>query len=219
MTEQPCLARDRTIEDHARVEPVDRLRHPGRRARRGATRPLTASTPSRRRRAVRPRGTRRPCAGSAGSVDRARGRHRGRVPPAAPRAVSSSSASGPTARRGRRELDPRARRAGRDGRLRRARGRRAAARRAPTRAPTSAKARRVELRDIVVADGADTVVCDGELAPSQRRALEDDRQGQGHRPDRPDPRHLRPARQEPRGQGPGRARPAAVPAAAPAWLG
>ncbi len=31
----------------------------------------------------------------------------------------------------------------------------------------------VELRDIVAAEGADTVICDGELAPSQRRALED----------------------------------------------
>ncbi|WP_122262281.1 GTPase HflX [Ornithinimicrobium cerasi] len=30
-----------------------------------------------------------------------------------------------------------------------------------------------ELRDIVAAEGADTVVCDGELGPSQRRALED----------------------------------------------
>src|SRR5690242_13838656 len=30
-----------------------------------------------------------------------------------------------------------------------------------------------ELRDIVIAEGADTVICDGELAPSQRRALED----------------------------------------------
>jgi GTP-binding protein HflX len=30
-----------------------------------------------------------------------------------------------------------------------------------------------ELRDIVIAEGADTVVCDTELAPSQRRALED----------------------------------------------
>jgi GTP-binding protein HflX len=30
-----------------------------------------------------------------------------------------------------------------------------------------------ELRDIVMAEGADTVVCDTELAPSQRRALED----------------------------------------------
>ncbi|WP_068262706.1 GTPase HflX [Janibacter limosus] len=31
----------------------------------------------------------------------------------------------------------------------------------------------LELRDIVVAQGADTVVCDTELSPSQRRALED----------------------------------------------
>jgi GTP-binding protein HflX len=30
-----------------------------------------------------------------------------------------------------------------------------------------------ELRDIVIAEGADTVICDGELSPSQRRALED----------------------------------------------
>ena len=30
-----------------------------------------------------------------------------------------------------------------------------------------------ELRDIVAAEGADTVICDGELGPSQRRALED----------------------------------------------
>ncbi len=35
----------------------------------------------------------------------------------------------------------------------------------------SGKAR--ELRDIVVAEGADTVIADGELAPSQRRGLED----------------------------------------------
>jgi GTP-binding protein HflX len=31
----------------------------------------------------------------------------------------------------------------------------------------------IELRDIVVDSGADTVICDGELSPSQRRALED----------------------------------------------
>ncbi|WP_270887676.1 GTPase HflX [Pedococcus sp. 5OH_020] len=35
----------------------------------------------------------------------------------------------------------------------------------------SGKAR--ELRDIVIAEGADTVICDTELTPSQRRALED----------------------------------------------
>ena len=35
------------------------------------------------------------------------------------------------------------------------------------------KGKALELRDIVVEEGADTVICDGELAPSQRRALED----------------------------------------------
>ena len=35
------------------------------------------------------------------------------------------------------------------------------------------KGKAMELRDIVAAEGADTVICDGELAPGQRRALED----------------------------------------------
>ena len=35
------------------------------------------------------------------------------------------------------------------------------------------KGKAIELRDIVIAEGADTVIADGELAPSQRRALED----------------------------------------------
>ncbi|HEX2704239.1 MAG TPA: GTPase HflX [Candidatus Lustribacter sp.] len=35
------------------------------------------------------------------------------------------------------------------------------------------KGKALELRDIVIAEGADTVICDGELAPGQRRALED----------------------------------------------
>jgi GTP-binding protein HflX len=35
------------------------------------------------------------------------------------------------------------------------------------------KGKAAELRDIVIAEGADTVVCDGELTPGQRRALED----------------------------------------------
>jgi GTP-binding protein HflX len=35
------------------------------------------------------------------------------------------------------------------------------------------KGKAEELRDVVIAEGADTVVCDTELAPSQRRALED----------------------------------------------
>ena len=44
-------------------------------------------------------------------------------------------------------------------------------------------------------------------------------EGQGHRQDRADPGHLRPARPQQGGQGPGRAGPAAVPAAAAARLG
>ena len=67
--------------------------------------------------------------------------------------------------------------------------------------------------------GADTVICDGELAPSQLRNLEDRRQGQGRRPDRADPGHLRPARAVPGGQGPGRAGPAQLHEAAAARLG
>ncbi len=35
------------------------------------------------------------------------------------------------------------------------------------------KGKAEQLRDIVAAEGADTVICDGELAPGQRRALED----------------------------------------------
>ena len=67
--------------------------------------------------------------------------------------------------------------------------------------------------------GADTVICDGELSPVPAAHAGGPGQGQGHRPDRADPRHLRPARQEPRGQGPGRAGPAAVLPAPAAWLG
>ena len=41
------------------------------------------------------------------------------------------------------------------------------------------------------------MVCDSELAPSQRRALEDIVKVKGDRSDRPDPRYLRPAREVP----------------------
>ena len=76
-----------------------------------------------------------------------------------------------------------------------------------------------ELREIVVASGADTVICDGELAPAQLRNLEDRVKVKVIDRTAPDPRHLRPARQERRGPGPGRAGPAAVPEAAAAGLG
>ena len=39
--------------------------------------------------------------------------------------------------------------------------------------PSSARARSHELGDIVLATGADTVICDGELSPGQLRQLED----------------------------------------------
>ncbi len=75
--------------------------------------------------------------------------------------------------RGRRELPARARRARRDGRVAGARRGAAAPRDTRTPAPTSAPGKAAELRQLVAATGADTVICDGELAPSQRRALED----------------------------------------------
>jgi GTP-binding protein HflX len=46
-------------------------------------------------------------------------------------------------------------------------------RQAPDPATFLGKGKAQELRDIVLAEGADTVICDGELAPGQRRALED----------------------------------------------
>ena len=48
-----------------------------------------------------------------------------------------------------------------------------------------------ELREVVVATGADTVICDGELAPGSAAQPRGSDQGQGDRPDRADPGHLR----------------------------
>ena len=76
-----------------------------------------------------------------------------------------------------------------------------------------------ELRDIVVATGADTVICDGELTPGQLNALEKIVKVKVDRPDRADPRHLRPARHQPGGQGAGRLRADGVHAAEAARLG
>ena len=73
---------------------------------------------------------------------------------------------------GRRELAARARRPRRDRRRRRAR-RRAAAPAAPRPGTYLGSGKAQELRDVVAALGADTVIADTELAPSQRRALED----------------------------------------------
>ena len=76
-----------------------------------------------------------------------------------------------------------------------------------------------ELREVVLATGADTVICDGELTPAQLTALEKVVKVKVDRPDRADPRHLRPARHLPRGQGAGRARADGVHAAPAARLG
>ncbi len=46
-------------------------------------------------------------------------------------------------------------------------------RQSPDPATFLGKGKAQELRDIVASEGADTVICDGELAPGQRRALED----------------------------------------------
>lgn len=51
-----------------------------------------------------------------------------------------------------------------------------------------------ELREVVPGDGADTVVCDGELTAGAAHGAGEDRQGQGHRPDSSDSRHLCSAR-------------------------
>ena len=157
----------------------------------------------------------------AGPVHRARGRHRGRVPPAAP----GAGRAGRRLDRGHRRRTPRtrmrrARRAGRDGRLRRCS---TASDPAPRRARPGdlhrLAARSTSCATSSSPTGADTVICDGELAPEPAAQPRGRRQGQGRRPHRADPRHLRPARQEPGGQGAGRAGPAAVPAAAAARLG
>ena len=75
------------------------------------------------------------------------------------------------------------------------------------------------IAEIVQATGADTVICDGELAPSQLQEPRGPAQGQGRRPDRADPRHLRPARELRRGAGADRAGPAQLHEAAAARLG
>ena len=110
----------------------------------------------------------------AGPLHRARGRHRGRVPPAAPGAGRARRRLDRGHRRRRRELAARARRARRDRRRRRCSTASSSAGRKPDAGDLPRLAARPqELRDIVIAEGADTVVCDGELSPGQRRALED----------------------------------------------
>ena len=125
-----------------------------------------------RRRPARPRGARR-AAPRRRALHRARGRHRGRVPPAAPRARRARRASGarapPTTPRTPCASSPRSPRPPAP------RCSPGVVQRRPNPDPATylGKGKAVELRDIVIAEGADTVICDTELAPSQRRALED----------------------------------------------
>ena len=77
----------------------------------------------------------------------------------------------------------------------------------------------IELRDIVQATGADTVICDGELTPGQLRKLEAIVQVKVVGQDVVDPGHIRPTCTQQRGQGAGRAGPDGIHVAATARLG
>ncbi len=129
------------------------------------------------------------------AVHRARGRHRGRVPPAAPgegRARRASGAPAPStdAENSLRELAALAETAGSqvlDGLLQR--------RRQPDPGTFLGSGKAAELRDPRRDVGADTVVVRRRARPVPAPCAGGHRQGQGHRPDRADPRHLRPARQ------------------------
>ena len=72
--------------------------------------------------------------------------------------------------------------------------------------PASAAARSSEMRERVAATGADLVLVDHALSPSQERNLEAGAQVPRARSHRPDPRHLRAARAQLRRQAAGRAR-------------
>ena len=125
-----------------------------------------------RRRPARARGA-HVAAPGRGAVHRARGRHRGRVPPAAAGEGRPRRRLGLRHRHRRRDLPARARRSSPrppapqvlDGLLQR--------RQKPDPGTYLGSGKAAELATLVAAVGADTVVVDGELAPSQRRALED----------------------------------------------
>ena len=70
------------------------------------------------------------------------------------------------------------------------------------------------MRELARALGATLLISDDPLSPGQERNLDARARSPRHRPDRPDPRHLRPACPDERGQAPGRAGPAHVPPAA-----
>ncbi len=195
----------------------------------GVRGPLGRHLGQRLRRRARPRGERAhrgrdgagraPCpAPRRQPLHRAPGHLRGRVPPAAARAGRPRRRLDQRHGRGRRELHGRARPARRDRGLRGARGglpapaeprprdvrRSRQGRRHPRDRPGDRRRHR-HLRRRARAQPAEEP-----RGPAQ---------GQGRRPDRADPRHLRPARQVARGHGADRAGPAQLHEAAPARLG
>ena len=119
------------------------------------------------------------------------------------------AAQGSAIRRGARR-DPGA---GADGR-RRARRSLVQPRVAPGPATYVGKGKLEELKHAYAESGAESLLVDDELAPSQQRRLENLAPGARRRPDAADPRHLRPARAQRRGQAPGRAGAARVQPAA-----
>ena len=152
------------------------------------------------------------------TVHRARGHQRGRVPPAAPRAGHPRRRLDRRLGRGRREQHGRARPARRDRRVR------GAGRALP--APGQPRPRDLHRARQGRGPRRDRARHRRRHGDPRRRARAQPAaqprgqgQGQGRRPHRPDPRHLRPAREEQGGPGAGRAGPAELHEAAPARLG
>ena len=76
------------------------------------------------------------------------------------------------------------------------------------------KGKAEELLSAKAETGFTLLIADDELSPGPAARPRGALEGQGHRPQPPHPRHLRPPRADPRGAPPGRAGPARVPAAA-----
>ena len=207
---------DNDVRQHPSSEP---LGGPGQRRR--TRRDGPERLPRRRRRwRSGPAGPRRPRRAAPGRrpVHRAHRRHRGRVPQAAARAGRAGRRLGRRHRRRGRGIDGRAGPAGRDRRLGRPRR--------PGAAPQPPGRRDLHrLRQGHRADGDRRGDRRGHRHLRRRADPQPAAQpggaaaGQGRRPDRADPGHLRPARPVQGGQGAGRARPAELPGPAAARLG
>ena len=197
-------------------ETTDDARRARRRPRRRQTRPAETRPRGDGRRAGPRRALRAAPGGRA--LHRARGHHRGRVPPAPARAGHPRRRVDRGLGAGRRELHGRARAARRDGRL-------GGARRALP-APRQPRPRDLHRPRQGRGPRRDRARHRRRHRDPRRRARAQPAaqprgqgQGQGRRPDRADPRHLRPAREEQGGPGAGRAGPAELHEAAPARLG